>query len=72
MMRSLISYCLVQWLDVYIRLKIDKRALVQSLIDEQKPLAQEWAKWSEGGDIPGLLEMETTSTGEAPTQAAIR
>ena len=72
MMRSLISYCLVQWLDVYIRLKIDKRALVQSLTDEQKPLAQEWAKWSEGGEVPGLLETETTSTGEAPTQAAIR
>ena len=34
MMRSLISYCLVQWLDMYIRLKIDKRALVQSLTDE--------------------------------------
>ena len=51
MMRNLTSHCLVQWLDGFIRLKIDKRALVQSLTDDQKPLAQELAKWSEGGEV---------------------
>lgn len=51
MMRNLTNRCLVQWLDGFIRLKIDKRALVQSLTDDQKPLAQDWAKWSEGGEV---------------------
>ena len=51
MMRNLTNRCLVQWFDGFIRLKIDKRALVQSLTNDQKPLAQDWAKWSEGGEV---------------------
>lgn len=56
-----------------IRLKIGKSALLQSLTGDQKTLAQEWAKWSEGGEkFPGLLDTEATPIGEAPTWATIR
>lgn len=56
-----------------IRLKIGKSALLRSLTGDQKTLAQEWAKWSEGGEkFPGLLDTEATPIGEAPTWATIR